>query len=406
MARTFAWRSAAAAIVAAAAFACKEEVTAPGHCPDLCAADSLVVEDTVLTGIVASDTSVRGYTRIDVGPILLVSNTDSLEAHPLIQFTPIPVRWFPPGIDTAGVTIGKIDSIAFEIRMEQRDTAVHNIRLLVYRVAPTLDSLTSFDSVRTVFSGSAPFDSIPVDDSLGVKLLRRMLPVTAMAIDSADSNVVALALAVRADSQTTVRLSSGDLTGIPPRLRFFVHGAAPRDTFSTELDAIASYDTYVQSPDPPPPPAGVIAVGNQPAARAILRFDIPRYFIDSVTVVRASLQLTTTRPVGGIPGEAVSFAAVPILRDLGGKSILFQDSTVAGFGTATVGQSGVVEIEVGRILTLWKGISPDSLPRAVMVRNTAEDETHVDLEAAGHTAGAAAPQIRLSFVRPFRFGVP
>ena len=64
MVRTTVWRSAAAAaLITAAAFACKEQVTAPGHCPELCLSDSLTVEDTVLTGIVSSDTSLRGCTR-------------------------------------------------------------------------------------------------------------------------------------------------------------------------------------------------------------------------------------------------------------------------------------------------------------------------------------------------------
>lgn len=405
MARTTAWRSAALAAVAAVAFACKEQITAPGHCPELCPGDSLVVVDTVLTGIVTTDTSFRGFTRIDFAPLLMVANTDSVEAHPLLRYPPLPQFWFA-GTAADTVHLGTIDSVALDIQLNNRDTSVNNTRLLLYRIPVTtkLDSLTTFDSVSAIWAG-APFDSIPIADSLRLATLRRLLPLASITPVQADSFVVQLGLAIRGDSQTIARLLAGDLTGAPPTLRFYVHGAAPRDTFHTVLALTPEFDSYVQNPEPQAPASGIV-VGNQTAARSFIRFDIPRYFVDSVNVVRATLLLTPTRAVRGIPGEVTGLIAQPILRYFDGKSVLLQDTSVSGRGSVTVGQTGVVEVEMARVLRLWRGIEPDSLPRAISVRNEIEEFTTVQLDAAGRTAGATAPRLHISFIRPFKFGVP
>ncbi len=404
MVRTTAWRSAALAALAAAAFACKEQVTAPGHCPELCLSDSLVILDTVLTGIVQSDTSLRGYTRIDFSPTLLVSNADSLTAYALMKFVALPQRWFPTATDT--VNLGTIDSVAFEGRLEFHDTTVHNQRLVMFHIPLTIDSNTTYDSVLSAFVTQQPFDSVRLTDTLRTANIRQLLNVGTITPLAADSYVTAIGLALRADARTTVRLLSGDLTGVPPTLRFFVHGAAPRDTFKTSFALTPTFDTYVQRPSPPPPPSGAIVVGNQPAARAFIRFNIPRFFVDSVTVIRATLELRPTRPVRGIASESISVLAQPILRYFAGKSVLFQDTLLQGLGTVVVGQTAPVLIEIAPILRLWHGVDPDSLPRAISIRNIGEDFTTVQLDAGGGLAGAAAPTLHLSYVRPFRFGVP
>jgi hypothetical protein len=403
MARTTAWRSAAVAALAAAAFACKEQVTAPGHCPELCISDSLVVEDTVLTGIVESDTSLRGYTRVDFSSTLSIADTDSLTSWALVRFVALPQRWFPTATDT--VLLGGIDSVTFESRLDYRDTTVHNARLVLYRLPATIDTLAKFDSVAPFF-GMTPIDSVPLSDTLRSADLRHLLNVANVTPLAADSFVLAIGIAIRADAKTSARLLATDLTGFPPTLRFFVHGAAPRDTFKTSFALTPTFDTFVQNPEPAAPASGDIVIGNQPAARSFIRFNIPNYFIDSVNVVRATLLLTPTRPVRGIPGESVSVAAQPILKYFAGKSVLFQDTAVTGLGIVAVGQTTPVEIEIARVLRLWRGVHPDSLPRAVSIRNISEDFTTVQLDAGGKLAGAAAPRLQISYVRPFRFGVP
>jgi len=404
MARTTAWRSVAAAVLAAALFACKEEVTAPGRCPDLCPGDKLVVVDTVITGIVVEDTSIRGFTTLADSPILVTSDRPSMEAYAVIRFSALPQTWYPTATDT--VQLGVIDSVTLTVRLDARDTSVKNTRLTVYHLPAEVDTSGVFDSVQTYFRNGVPFDSIPIGDSLLFGDVRRLLPVAEVTPLDTDSFKISLGLGVRGDSAAAAILASGDFTGTPARLRYYVHGAAPRDTFATTFDLVPTYDSYVQSPDPATPPPGEIVVGNQPAARAYLRFNIPSYYVDSVTVLRATLFLTPLAPATGFPGEIFTVEAQPILRYFAGKSILFQDTSVIGSGPVTVGQTSDVGIEVVRVLKLWRGIPLDSLPRALSLHTGSEFLTFAQLNAAGGGAGAAAPRIEISFVRPFQFGVP
>jgi hypothetical protein len=147
-------------------------------------------------------------------------------------------------------------------------------------------------------------------------------------------------------------------------------------------------------------------VGNLPSARTLLRLVIPQTLLDSTSVVRGTLVLTLTRPVTGRPLEAFDIDARPVIRDFGGKSITTTDTVVAGSGHVTAGQSGTVEIEIGRILRFWGTSAADSLPRAILLRSRVEIAAIGEASFAGRAAGAAAPVLRLTVVRPYAFGVP
>ena len=403
MARTTAWRSAALAALAAGLFACREQITATGHCPELCPTDSLVVLDTILTGVVSSDTSLRGFTRVDLTEILVASNTDSLTAWPLIRFTALPQQWFTAAGDT--VNLGMIDSVIFQMQVQLRDTTVHNQRLLLYHLPVTIDTNTTYDSVVAAFT-FAPFDSLVFDSVARSGVVRQKINVAAATPILSDSFELGVGIAVRGDTKSVVRLLSSDLTGSPPQITYFVHGAAPRDTATNAFTIVPSFDTWVQSPPPPTPATGQLVIGGQPAARSFVRFAIPSYFVDSVTVIRATLLLSPLVAPEGIRPETTIIAAQPVLRDFGGKSILIQDTAALGLGRMIAGDTTDVSVEISKIFRLWKGISPDSLPRMITLRNIAEDLTTAQVQATGAAAGAGAPRLRVSYVRPFRFGVP
>ncbi len=408
MARTAAWRSLVAAGALLGALACREEITAPGRCPDFCPADSLRLVDTVLTGVVIADTSIRGFTDPRGLPIMVLSDRDSALARAVMRFPSVPRRFFPTQTDTAGVTVDSTaDSVVLELRVVQRDTAAREVRVLVYRLPATLDSTADFANTAAYFADSLLVDSIPVADSLPeFTTLRRALPVALLVPQAADSHVVAIGLTIRAAGRTALTVAATDFSGAPPRLKYYVHGVAPRDTFRTVFDLTPTFDTYVQNPVPPPPPAQRIVAGDQPAARAILHFQLPAYIVDSVTVVRSTLLLRTARPVAGRPRERFFVETAPIIRDFGGKSIVFTDTLVYGTGSVTAGDTGSVAIEMARVLRLWRGVPVDSLPRKVVLRNTNEGSSTGQIEVFGHTAGADAPRLHVTFIRPLRFGVP
>ena len=405
-ARTIAWRSAAAALLAAAMLACKEETTAPGRCPDFCPTGDLVLVDTVFTGVVVSDTSVRGYTRVNLSPVMVASSLPTVTSHGVVRFQPLPQRWFPIPNDTTAVDVGAIDSVALELRLELRDSAMDNNYILVYKLPQDkIDTNTTWDSLATFLTGP-PIDSIPIPDSVNTGNLRHLLPVAALTPVEPDSFRVALGFGVRADSATVAIIGSSEL-GTPPLLRYYVRGAPPQDTFKIMMPVGPSFDTYLRTPEVSAPGAGNIVIGSQPAARAFLRFEIPDYYVDSATVMRATLQLRLNRTVVGFPGETFRVVAVPILRYFDGKSILFPDTTgISGSGSALSGESDSLNIEIGRILRMWRGSIRDSLPRAISLMSAAESFTFAEIDAAGSGAGANAPILRITFVRPFVFGVP
>ena len=183
-------------------------------------------------------------------------------------------------------------------------------------------------------------------------------------------------------------------------------GEAPKDTLAQPITRSPAFDTFVMTPVPGAPPAGVLQVGNLPSARTLLRVDIPRRLLDSTSVVRGTLVLTLTRPATGRPGEVFDVEARPVIRDFGGKSITASDTVVTGLGQVTVGQTGPVEIEIGRILRFWRNPAADSLPRAILLRSRLEGAALGEVTFAGRTAGVAAPLLQLTFVRPYAFGVP
>ncbi len=420
MARTSAWRKAAfATFVVATVFSCTENVTAPGRCPDLCPSDSLQIVDTVITGVIYGDTSIRGYTQVDQVPILVVANQDSFKARALLRFVPMPKLWFSTAGDS--VHFGGVDSVVLLVRLDARDTAVKNVRLLVYRVpGDSLDSTATYTSSQPWFTLGSFLDSLPVSDSVKVADLRRcwkavadtscaaftqiapLMPDTV----TADTLIPAIGLDVRADSQTVAVVAATDFTAVPAHLKFYVHGAAPRDTFHTVFDLTPTFDTYVATPDPAPILPQTLVIGNQPATRAFVKFQIPPYYVDTVGVSRATLLLTPSRAARGFPHSTFGLEVLPILRYFGGKSLLIQDTTLTGRGTVTVGSSGVVSIEMGPILRVWKGTSSDSLPRAVSIRVANEVFETGQLDAFGSAGGASAPRLQISFVRPLKFGVP
>ncbi len=409
MAATPVWRRAALAAAAATLMvACQEQISAPGLCPQRCPAEELDIVDTLLTGIVASDTSFRGYVLPFESPIAVVADQDSFRSVAVVKFEARPFRFFPQGVtDTAGVRINTpTDSVRLELRLLQRDTAAKNLRLLLYRLPLPLDTSATFALVQDLLADSLVIDSVLVADTARVAtLVIDSIPAAAMEPDSADSGVVAIAIGLRADRRTAVTLFASG-SGAPARLKYFVSGRDPtRDTTHVAtLNLGPVFDSFLADPAPVTL-SGAVAVGNLPASRALLRFGLPRAIAESTTVLRASLELRLQRRVSGRPTETFEILAVPLLRDLGGKSPVIPDTTTYGRGTVSAGDTGTVTVEISRVLRFWRSLATDSIPRTLMLRTGSEDVTLGEIQVA-RAGRADAPRLRLTYVRPYRFGVP
>lgn len=402
MARTLACTRALAAAAFLALASCGEEIAAPGRCPDLCPSSQVQVSDTTLFGVDTSEISIRGFVTLNEGTILVASDLDSLKGLVLIRFAKRESRWFPIASDPVGVTIGSVDSVTLDLRVT-RDTAVKNLRLLVYRLPATIDTTATYASMAPYFADSLIIDSIPVSNTLRIAAARRRLPAAAVEPLPADSGVVAIGVLLRADAPTAVTVSAVE-SGASARLKYYARGPAPQDTFRHTFDLSPRLDMFVTNPSPAAPGTDLL-VGNLPSARSVMRFTIPRFLLDSGSVVRATLVLSQARAATGQPGESFDLEARPLVRDFGGKSITHTDTLLYSKARVTVGDTAQISLEVARMLRFWAAAG-DSLPRTILLRVTPEGGTLGEVSIASRTAGSRAPYLRVTYVKPYAFGVP
>ncbi len=392
---------AAGALVAV--LGCRENVTAPGSCPSLCPAARVELVDTVLTGIVVSDSSFRGYYGAYEAPYLPLADLDSLGSVAVIRFGARDSTWYPATNDTA-VSVGRVDSVMLRFGITGRDSLVTQLRLIAYRLPSDFDTGITWQDAQQYLADSQLVDTIQVADSVTSGAVTWRLSDHAVAVLTA-SDTSALALVVRASQPTALSVGAvgSDLGGL--YLDWYVHAQAPRDTLSHVFTVGPEFDSFVNDP-PETTPAGALAAGGLPSARSILRLDVPPEVTDSARLVRATLILTSTAPARGLPGQSFRVAARGLVRDLGPKSILFSDTSAGGTTPVTAGDSGEIHIEVGRLFRAWGTTAGDSLPRVVMLLAEPEGQNLGEVTVARSSAGAAAPRLRVTFVRPYSFGVP
>ncbi len=412
MARTFVWRSAVLA-AAAGIFGCgSENIITPGRCPALCPSGNVVLADTLLVAPDTADTSARGFVTVDSAAFLLVSSLDSLKSVALIRFEPIHPDTFRIGTDTTPHLFAQPpDSVQVIVHIGQRDTSVKNVHLVLYRLPAKFDTTMTYAQAQPYFADSLVLDTAAVPDSLVNGDVIVPMPDSLRA-PPADSGVISLGVKIVADTATALGIASGKGGSANPRIVYFMHGQAPLDTVKRAVGEVPAFDIFVQSPDPAQVPPGVLAVGGLPTARSALYLALPKIVVDSTSVVRATLILNTVRPVTGFSRDSFYVEARPLLRDYGFKSILFPDSSVAGRVLVHVGQTGAVKLDIALVLRLWGTTLGDTLPRVLALKvyqpGGSEGGVLGRVDFAGRAAGAAggAPQLQVTYVKKYEFGVP
>jgi len=399
-----AWRSAAVAVAALVAVAgCREQLATPGRCPTLCPAGNVQLADTVLTAADVADTSVRGYVLVREASYLLASTLDSLQSVVLLRFNKLDTAWYP-GTDTA--LVGRQDSVVLSLHVSQRDTTVKQLLLLIYRLPGLLDTASTYASIRPYFADSQLVDTIAVSDTIkgGDSISVRI--ADSLVIPAADSGYVSLGIAIAAAGKTAFTIGSGNSGTVSPGLTFFVEAQPPLDTLRHSFPLSPYVGFFVMSPPPAQPPPGLLTLGGIPTARALLHLSLPSVVVDSNAVVRATLLLNTTGPVGGFAGDSFYVIAQPVVRDFGVKSVLWPDSSVSGLVKVGQGQGGVVAVDIAPVLRFWGTTVGDSTPRLLMLRAYPEGSIIGEARFFGRAAGANGPQLRVTYVKPYTFGVP
>jgi hypothetical protein len=410
-------RTAQAAVLSAALAGCQERLTSPADCPALCPGGSAQLFDTIVPALAGRDTSfptlenvaAGGYVNPGQGTALLLSSGfPSSEDRAIYRFAP---RTSLIGVRDTLRTYA-VDSALINLTLAARDSTVHNLRLILYRLPSTVDSTATFDAIDPLLADPNLIDTIAVPDSVHTGTVSTMLradKVGRIALVGADSSL-AMGLRMAADAPTGVRLGSIKAADAAT-LTTYVTVDVP-DTGSLRhqiLTRSTAFNTFVTQ-TPLLPVDSLLTVGGAPSSRALIRFGLPDAFLDSTTIVRATLELTPVQPIVGLPGDAAFLQTKAVVGDLGAKSPVTGQATFIFNDTLPTVQSDTVLTDITAIVQLWQ--SARQSPQSIFISLQPEAATFtraVFFSTRSHAPDPSvlvAPRLRITYQRSFAFESP
>jgi hypothetical protein len=300
-----------------------------------------------------------------------------------------------------------IDSVALSFTVAARDANVNGLELWVYRIAPGFDSSTTFAGVAPAFVPESLIAAVPVPDTLNTGVVRTVFAgadLSRIQMSPADSGRLAVGIRLSAPTFTGVRLGA---VGAGAGALFTTYATLDvPDTGTAKLRTLAlstAFNTYV-SEMPQVSDTTLLALGGAPSSRSLLRFSLPPRILDSATIVRATLELTPTAPISGLPTDTVLLEARSVLADVGAKSpVNIQPNRVA-LDTLELG-STTVSIEAVQLMQLWLGSnSPSALVLALNPEGASFTKPVFYSTRAADPA--LRPRLRLSYLLAFPFESP
>jgi hypothetical protein len=409
------WQPGILALLAAGTFGCRENLATPGDCPALCPGDRIEVRDTVIAAVVGGDSTFVGYTPRNARQVLLVS--DGLAAGEYRSFVVFNKHTRDSVLVDGTNREYVIDTVAISFLVEVRDTAVTNLRLLMYRVPATTDSSITFDGLETLLGPENLLDSARMNDTLKTGRVEAVFTGDRLASvlpPAEDSGRFGVGLRVRADAPTGVRIALDPLlTGTGPLFEYRGEALAVADTgkrrqkVQVRLESVARTG-YVQNTDlVANANPDLLYLGGPQAARALVRFSVPAFIRDTAQLVRATLILTPASPLVGLPNTRVrdSVGAVGLVVDLGAKS----PTNAFGFiprGLLSVGTSNVVTVDVYSLVSTWQ--SNGGAPQAIFLQHSAETTGGGFMQPVFYSTRSVVgqPLLRITYGIPTKPGQP
>ncbi|MEP6571092.1 MAG: hypothetical protein ABJD11_00285 [Gemmatimonadota bacterium] len=393
----------AAAAFAAVTMGCQEKLNAPADCPAFCPANT-VIFDTILAPLPGSDSSFTGYVLRGQGASLRVSDQlPASEDRAIVRFTSRGDSVLVS--DTLRSYV--LDSVAFNLTILARDSSVKGLTVFLYRIPIALaDSVATFPAVDNLLVPANLIDSAIVSDTLAGGFVRMVLggaDTVRASIPAADSGQLAYAIRIHANAPTGVRFggaASGSTTG--PVFTTFVTAniadTALRHQVFTEL---AAFNTFVSQSSPVLSP-DLLAVGGSPSSRTLLRFAIPAQFKDSAQFLKATLELTPSAPIIGLPSDTAILQARAVLSDFGKKSPTASNQ-ISNFPLIE-GSADTVRVEVLNLVKAWQG--PNALPSELMISMEPEGSGFTLVQFGSTRSATPAPRLRLTYALSFPFQRP
>jgi hypothetical protein len=205
---------------------------------------------------------------------------------------------------------------------------------------------------------------------------------------------------ITADQAPSVAFAASENVGLGPLVTWYVrldslgHGVAHRTQVRSP-----TFDGFVFDPPAPPLDAN-LAVGGVPAARSVLRVNLPRSVSDSGQVVRASLDLVPAVAPQGFAADSFLLVANAAAIDFGGKSPI--DPLHLDTVVVHVGMTDTVRIDVTNIVRFW---TVDSLaPTTLVLRQVPEGANFAEIRFYPSTDATRGPLLHLTYSPRFPFG--
>ena len=387
--------------LAAGAAACSERLTQPGQCPELCPGGTPQGQEEILTALPDQDSTFTGYTERSSGSVMLVGS-----GIPTLADTSYGVIVFAPRPDSITfrdtVRAYTVDSVRLTLLQVSHDTAARNVMVQLYRLPSSLDTTAvSYAGVSPFFTPANFITQIQLPDTASADTLRLVLQGSSLAnvtLQPSDGGVLAIGVAIAGNIPTGGRVGNRRSI-LPPDFTTYVTPIST-PTQAEAIDVSAQFTDYESRQTPVGDPT-LLTLGGVPSSRALIRFPWSARLRDSVTIVRATLELVPAQPVAGLPNDAGTLNVRGLATDFGAKSPV--EPLSLGSLPLPANATDTIRIEVGGVVAFWQiGLLR---PPAVFLSITPEVETFTRA-VFGSTRSGSPPRIRLNYLPRFPFSRP
>jgi hypothetical protein len=421
-------RLAVLALVAVVA-ACAEHIEGGAVCPDLCPTENVPVTDTVLDAV-SLDTALVGYPIPGEPAYLLLAvrpRPDTLDVRTIVRFDTLPHRYFPTGAADS-VAITRVDSGYITLHVDTTSLQL---------AQPTTIEAFDVDTTNDVDSTTAALNKLfRADRLLGARTITRdsvtgdsirvRISNTAIAAHARDSLRFRVGLRLSSAGPARIRVvsSQAGTAPNPVRLSFDPVSAGdttyapivinPTSTTPSELTLAAGLrDFTIVAAGALQQSGADLLVGGLPGRRSFLRFNVPSRFVDSATIVRATLEMVQ-RPLPGVEAtdtvqvEAAVVLAVQSVTDLRRAADLSAPGAAFGIDSLRVSpaDSGLRTLSLVNLVRAWRSL-PSTTQRALVLRARLEGAQASAVRLFSTEAGATLrPRLHLSYIPRTEFALP
>jgi hypothetical protein len=412
-----------ATLAVVAIVGCSEKLEGSANCATLCPEQTVPVRDTVLD-VPPGDTSVSGFPTIGTEDFIIVGKFgDTLETRGIVRFDSLGKNFF--NVTDSAVTHVDSARVLLKLIPDSTGLGASPFTINIYDVDTTAaDTVTAgllplFREDRLI--GGGVFTPAQLaQDTLSIPLIGDSLVAK---IKAGARLRLGFAIRPQGNSTPVLRFSSTE-GGDPPQLvyrvsadtsvpRVFVSPLSEGANIPFVAGALADFTIVAVNAFAPDP--ALLTVGGVPGTRAMVRFAVPSYIVDSSTIVRATLMLTQApNRASARAADSISVSPVPVLA----SSVLTDPRTVFSFvgvpgslGLQSLrvlpSDSGVRSFEIAPLVRTWKGVADSLNPRVIVLR--ADSELVVPGQATFFSSKApigVRPRLRLTFVPRSNYGLP